>query len=476
MRVVRRQSRTKIWGVLVVLLLLGVVGTVSYGGWRQSVAPPRVTNTAPRFLGHQTTFPVAIRASRGHLTSVEVRLVQGGKTATIAKPDSMSLDRQVDLPVTVETSKLGFHEGAATIEVRARDDFWRPLKPDERPVATFPVTIDLTPPKVEILASTQYVSPGGVCLVAFRVEGAARSELTVGKLAVPSFAMGPPEKGARVALVPLAWDYAPGTPVAIRAEDEAGNVATRGIAFELKPRKFPRDRIEIRDSFLELKVPELLPQRPPSQPLLEGFLVINRDQRREAEAQKRKIGSKTAPEPLWEGPFVQPRNTKVFANFAETRTYYYQGREIDSQVHYGFDLASTKQSPVPAANRGVVAFTGALSIYGNAVVLDHGLGLQTLYGHLSSIEVKVGDKIAKGQELGRSGTTGLAIGDHIHYETLVNGISITPVEWWDAKWIRDRINLPLRTAGLPEIKGLEGGTASDGEPPRAPRPVRRRRA
>ena len=470
-----RQSRAKVWVLFVLLLLLIVVGSVSFLGWRQSVAGPSVASPAPRFLAHQTTFPVVIRPTRGYVASAEIRLVQAGKTVTIAKVDPAPRVPQLEIPVTVETSKLGFREGAATIEVRARDDFWRPLRLEERAIGNLPVTIDLTPPKVEILGSTQYVSPGGVCLVAFRVDGASRSELTIGKLAVPSFAMGPPEKGARVALVPLAWDYTPGTPVAIRAQDEAGNVATRGIAFELKPRKFPRDKIEIRDSFLELKVPELLPQRPPSQPLLDGFLVINRDQRKQAEEEKRKIGAKSAGEPLWEGPFVQPRNTKVFANFAETRTYFYQGREIDTQVHYGFDLASTKQSPVPAANRGVVAFAGPLTIYGNAVVLDHGLGLQTLYGHLSSIDVKVGDKVEKGQELGRSGTTGLAIGDHIHYETLVHGISITPVEWWDAKWIRDRINLPLKTAGLPEIKGLESGVAADGESPRAPARSRRHR-
>jgi murein DD-endopeptidase MepM/ murein hydrolase activator NlpD len=261
--------------------------------------------------------------------------------------------------------------------------------------------------------------------------------------------------------VVLPWDLAPGAPGAVRARDAAGNVTTRGVPFELKPREFPRDTIDVTNSFLQAKVPELLPQHPPSAPLIEGFLALNRDQRRQAEEEKRRIGAKTAGRPLWEGPFVQPRNTKVFANFAETRRYLYQGREIDTQVHFGYDLASTKQAPVPAANKGVVAFAGPLTIYGNTVVVDHGLGLQTLYAHMSSISVKVGDKINKGQELGRSGTTGLVLGDHLHYEALVHGFPVTPVEWWDAKWIRDRINLPLRTAGLPEIVGLDGGRVED---------------
>jgi murein DD-endopeptidase MepM/ murein hydrolase activator NlpD len=247
------------------------------------------------------------------------------------------------------------------------------------------------------------------------------------------------------------------------------------VPTELKPRAFPRDTITLTEAFLQAKVPELLPQRAPTQPLIDGFLVINRDQRREAEEAKFKISAKTADKPLWEGPFVQPRNTKVFSNFAETRTYVYQGRAVDTQVHVGFDLASTKQSPVPAANAGQVAFAGPLTIYGNTVIVDHGLGLQTLYAHLSTIDVKLGDAVTKGQELGRSGTTGLAVGDHLHFEVLVSGVSVTPIEWWDGKWIRDRVNKPLKAAGLPEIAGV--GEVPDEPAPRAtaPRPGRRRR-
>ena len=109
---------------------------------------------------------------------------------------------------------------------------------------------------------------------------------------------------------------------------------------------------------------------------------------------------------------------------------------------------------VPAANSGVVVFTGPLTIYGNTVIIDHGLGLQTLYAHLSSIDVKVGEQVTKGRVLGRTGATGLAMGDHLHFEVLVAGVSVTPLEWWDAKWIRDRINRPLKQAGLQEIPGV----------------------
>ncbi|HEU5320141.1 MAG TPA: M23 family metallopeptidase, partial [Methylomirabilota bacterium] len=384
------------------------------------------------------------------------------------------LGPRAELPVTVESAALGLKEGGATLEVWASDDLWRPLRPAARALASVPVTVDLTPPKLEVLAATRYVSPGGAALVAFRAPDAARAEVRVGTRTFPSFAYGPAERGARVALVALPHDFAPGTPLTVSAHDEAGNAATRGIPSELKPRKFPRDTIEVKDAFLQAKVAELLPQHPPGQPLVEGFLVINRDQRKQAEAEKLKVGGQTADRPLWEGAFVQPRNTKVFSNFAETRTYVYAGREIDTQVHYGYDLASTRQSPVPAANAGTVAFAGPLTIYGNAVIVDHGLGLQTLYAHLSTVAVTPGDKVERGHELGRTGATGLAVGDHLHFEVLVSGVSVTPLEWWDGKWIRDRINAPLRETGLPEIGGRGTASPAAGEPARAAAPRARR--
>jgi murein DD-endopeptidase MepM/ murein hydrolase activator NlpD len=468
------RSRFRFGFVLVLIVVLVVLVPIAYLAWRQTVPGVRASLGVPRAIGHAPAFTVSLQAARGGIARAEVRVVQGDRPVTVAKSDT-PLGGRAEFPVAFQAAAVGLREGPATVEVWARDDFWRPYRGAERPIASAPVTIDLTPPKLDVLSATRYVSPGGVQLVTFRVSDAERADVTVGGRAFPSFAYGAADKGARVALVALPYDYSTGTPVTVSARDEAGNVATRGVGGELKPRAFPRDTIKISETFLQAKVPELLPQRPPSQSLLDAFLVINRDQRKQAETVKHEIGAKTADTPLWEGPFVQPRNTKVFSNFAETRTYVYDGRTVDTQVHYGYDLASTKHSPVPSANAGVVAFAGPLTIYGNTVILDHGLGLQTLYAHLSSIEVKAGDKVAKGQALGRTGATGLAIGDHLHFEVLVSGVSVTPLEWWDAKWIRDRVNRPLKDAGLPEIAGLGALKDDDAAPASAPRAPRRRR-
>jgi murein DD-endopeptidase MepM/ murein hydrolase activator NlpD len=108
---------------------------------------------------------------------------------------------------------------------------------------------------------------------------------------------------------------------------------------------------------------------------------------------------------------------------------------VDKQVHLGIDIASTERDKVGAANRGKVVFADYLGIYGNMVILDHGLGVFSLYSHLSSIEAAKGAILEKGGVLGITGTTGMAGGDHLHFSMLVNGILVNPIEWWDDSWV-----------------------------------------
>ena len=100
-----------------------------------------------------------------------------------------------------------------------------------------------------------------------------------------------------------------------------------------------------------------------------------------------------------------------------------------------------------ASNRGVVLLPTYLGIYGNCVILDHGLGVQSLYAHLSTIDMKEGETVEKGQTIGRTGSTGLAGGDHLHFTMLVNGVAVNPVEMWDPHWMEDRVFRKIREAG-----------------------------
>ena len=467
--------------LLLPLVLAAVVAAaVGYLGWRQTVPRVQVEISPPlRFVGAQSAVTLTLRASKGRVESVEVRLVQGEGSVTAAQQSFPEASPpEPSLRATLDARALGLREGPATLEVYARDTFWRPLGSGTQPKLSLPVTVDLTPPSLEVVSSTRYVAQGGGGLAVLSSRDAARLGVLVGGILQPAFPAGPAEGGLAVAMFVLPWDLPPkDLAIVAFAQDEAGNTTLRPIPSEIKPRAFPSDTIEISQTLLTSKVPELLPQLAgrPEDELLAGFLKINRDQRREAEEGKRRIGATTRPVPLWDGPFSQAANTKVFANFAETRTYRYQGRAVDTQIHLGYDLASLKQAPVLAANSGAVVFTGPITIYGNTVVLDHGLGLQTLYAHLSSIGVKAGDAVQKGQELGRTGSTGLALGDHLHYEVLIHGVSVTPLEWWDGKWIRDHIHEPLSGAGLSLFPSQAAKSQPETPALRPPPPARKKR-
>ena len=106
--------------------------------------------------------------------------------------------------------------------------------------------------------------------------------------------------------------------------------------------------------------------------------------------------------------------------------------------------------PAEEGGGGKVLLAEWLGIYGNCVILDHGMGIGSLYAHLSVIDVKPGDSASKGQILGRSGMTGLAAGDHLHFTMLVGGRPVNPVEWWDPHWLEDRWLSKLRQFGAPQ--------------------------
>jgi murein DD-endopeptidase MepM/ murein hydrolase activator NlpD len=196
-------------------------------------------------------------------------------------------------------------------------------------------------------------------------------------------------------------------------------------------------------------VPEILAHspelglRPGSGDLVPEFVKINGDLRQLNADKIMALTKQTSPTRLWSSQFLPLGNAQVEASFADHRTYLYKGKEIDQQVHLGFDLAVTAAIPVAAENAGKVLLAEWLGIYGNCIILDHGMGVASLYGHLSSLDVKAGDTVTKGHILGRSGMTGLAGGDHLHFTMLVGGRAVNPVEWWDPHWIQDRIDRKL---------------------------------
>jgi murein DD-endopeptidase MepM/ murein hydrolase activator NlpD len=307
------------------------------------------------------------------------------------------------------------------------------------------------------VASTHhYVNQGGSEMIVYRVTPAdVESGVGVADLTYPGFpgsGAGLSDPEMRVAFFALLYSQKPDTPMELVARDVAGNDTRAQFDHRVFPKNFRASRIPLDDAFLSRVVPSILRSAPqlkaPSDDPLRAFLAINNDLRRQNNDAIAALAKKTEPRMLWEGAFERLGGSQVESSFADFRSYLYEGKEVDRQVHLGFDLAKTTNAPVTAANHGRVVFADELGIYGNTIVLDHGLGVQSLYAHLSSFAIGVGDEVKKGQTMGASGQTGLAGGDHLHFSMLVNGQFVNATEWWDAHWIEDRILRKLREAGL----------------------------
>jgi murein DD-endopeptidase MepM/ murein hydrolase activator NlpD len=328
-----------------------------------------------------------------------------------------------------------------------------------RSTAPRDVQVRLEQPSHAVLSTKHYINLGGSEMVVYRATPAdVESGVLVGDIKYPGY----PASGAKmdgvhitdpavkVAFIALRYDQDVNTPMYAYAKDEAGNTARADFDRLTFPKPFKKSRIPLDDKFLERVVPAILEttnEVNPQGTTLEKFLVLNGDLRRKNAEKIASFAATSAPEIFWGGAVFHPfTNTAVESAFADQRTYVYQGKEVDRQTHLGFDLARVTNSPIVSANRGKVVYAAPLGIYGNCVIVDHGMGVQSLYAHLSSIGVQAGQMVEKEQELGKSGMTGLAGGDHLHFTLLVNGQMVNPVEWWDAHWIQDRIIRKLREA------------------------------
>jgi murein DD-endopeptidase MepM/ murein hydrolase activator NlpD len=320
------------------------------------------------------------------------------------------------------------------------------------------LTVRLDPPRVSVLSLHHYINLGGAEFVVLRATPPdVQAGVRVGDAeyqAYPGTAVGLADPAVRVAFFALRHDQDVNATISAFARDEAGNQASTPVEHRPFPKAFVRSKIPIDQRFLDRVVPAIASETPDlkldtSSPdgLLQGFLAINGGLRQKNADTIRALAAKTAPQMLWREAFAQMGNTQVESRFADQRTYFFNDKEIDRQVHLGFDLASIQHAPVHASNTGVVIFANFLGIYGNCVIVDHGLGVQSLYAHLSLISVKEGDKVEKGAELGRTGVTGLAGGDHLHFTMLLQGTPVNPVEWWDGHWMQDRVIRKVREAG-----------------------------
>ncbi|HEX5042936.1 MAG TPA: M23 family metallopeptidase [Candidatus Polarisedimenticolaceae bacterium] len=437
--------------VLLILVLLGGLAFAALAAFRIGPAPTIAIQPGLKGIGRRTPVTVEVDAGGRGLRGVEVAVVQGNLRQVLATKSytpspawkvwgrSGQRDR-LQVEVGRETVK-GLKAGTATIEVAAeRPGAW--LRAPGRTTVTLDLPVRLNPPTLAPQSDAVYVAQGGSECVVYRVgESSVKDGVQAGEAFFPGYPLPGGGQGVKFVLFAVPYDLADVSQVRLTAEDEVGNRATAAFVHKFFPKRWHHSDIPLTDPFLQKVVPEIVSQSPDVEEkgsLLETYLAINRDLRKVNNAEIRGLAGKSRAQFLWSKPFLRMAAAPE-AGFADHRTYTYQGRSVDFQVHLGVDMADTQNVAVPSANDGVVVLARYLGIYGNTVVVDHGYGLMTLYGHLSSIGVKEGEQVKRAQELGRSGATGLAGGDHLHYSVLVDGTFVIPKEWWDPHWIQDRI-------------------------------------
>jgi len=459
-------GRGLVFVILAVIVLAGGYVAVPRFEWHR----PQIRITPDSDTIGLAPLEIEVTEQGAGLKSFSAVLIAGGTEHTLASEQYDQPVLQKKFTLALSSKLTGLKEGPAVLRVSARDRSWWNFFRGNETVIQKNLTIDITPPTLELLADDRYVNFGGVGVIVYKPSpDTTTTGIKIGNYFFPGYKGQIKEHpDYYIAFFAHPYNVAENEKASLIATDKAGNTREMRLVYELKNVKYKKSTIQISDDFMQQKVAPLLTDVAARQgSTKEIFIKVNKDLRKENEDKIRSITEKTTPAILWHGAFTQLSNSKVEANFADARTYVYNGEAIDTAYHLGYDLSVTKHYPAEAANSGVVAFVGNLGIYGNTVIIDHGLGLFTLYSHLSAIDVKVGDQIKQRQPIGHTGETGFAAGDHLHFGVYLHGLPVLPVEWWDQKWINDNVQ--------PKLEGSTGTPTEEAKDTKPTRKLARKR-
>jgi hypothetical protein len=436
--------------LLIILGFFAWLGTIMFEG----ESPAILLQPMPEFLSQPQEATLKVRDAKRGLRSIRVSLRQSSRDMTVLQdtfPFSGLLNtggvRHYEKKIVIDPVALKLAQGEVEFKVEAWDYSRRGGGDGNLSVLQHRMVVDTIPPSIRAVSRMHNVNVGGSGLVIYQTSAdSVESGLFVDDIFFPGF---PDPNNSREGIYQcyfaLPHDTKTHPRIRLWAKDKAGNTTETSFYYHVRKKTFRQDKLEISDRFIESLVAYFTHFYPmdPGKRSVDKFLKINNELREENEATIHALRHHAGAERLWQGPWLRQRNSATMARFADHRSYYYKGERVDEKFHLGVDLASLANSPVEASNHGRVIFADRLGIYGLAVVLDHGQGLSSLYGHLCEIHVTPGREVRKGEVLGLTGQTGLAGGDHLHFSILVNGIYVNPIEWWDNNWIEDNVNKKL---------------------------------
>ena len=435
--------------LIIILLFFGWFFTVVFEGEE----PVITLQPRPDFLIGGQKFGLKVSDMKRGLRNLRVYVLQEGRELTLLEekfPFEGLLNREgvheYEQEIFFDPLKLNLAQGRIDLTVKVWDYSRRRGGDGNMALAQHKMIVDTIPPALRAISRMHNVNRGGVCLIIYQTSSDTQeSGVFVDDYFFRGFPVdGESQKGAHVSYFALPHDSGMNPSIYLWAKDKAGNRSRISFYHHIRKKRFRKERINVTDKFLDRVLPYFsFYSLPAEQSNIEKYLKINNDLRKESDQKLFTLKDETNPMRLWEGPWLRLRNAANMSRFADRRIYHYKGKKIDEQVHLGIDLASLANSPVQAANYGRVIFANRNGIYGLTVVLDHGQGLASLYGHLSMIQVKLNQEVEKGQVIGFTGQTGLAGGDHLHFGVMAHGVQVNPIEWWDGHWIKDNITRKL---------------------------------
>ncbi|CAO0823144.1 M23 family metallopeptidase [Desulfarculales bacterium] len=443
--------------LLLALLAVVILGLLVVYSHLEGQAPEIILPSQPTHLGRLTILDLTVRDMGTGLAMLRMTAVQNGKEFKLFEKNYAAGSQWDSKGLTEASEKLeikaveqGMEQGPATLIIQLRDRAFRNWFHGNLSERQFQVVVDTLPPKVTVFSRTIHLNRGGVGLVVYKVNKPTPVHgVQVGKRFFQGVTPWPQDPLACMAYFAFADDEDKGAGIRVLVQDSSGNQAGSGLTMRLKWKEFKNDTISISDNFLEAVAPRFMAETPAAtQQPLDVFLWVNEELRRQNHNKILEVCTKPTTQQLWQGTFTRPQG-KPMAGFADRRTYVYKGLDVSRSAHLGVDLADLAMSPIKSIAAGKVVFAGPLGIYGNCVILDHGQGICSLYGHMSEISVRLGQMVLLEGVLGRSGATGLALGDHLHVSILVGGVFVNPTEWWDPHWIQDNVVLRFQEASLP---------------------------
>jgi len=442
--------------IIYYVTLIPLIVIIAFFAWFftvifESGKPSLSVDPLTEYLSKKQTFTVKASDMKRGLRALKVSLTHGGAEQTILEtkfPFEGMLNhggtRTFEKQFEIDTQSLHITQGTIELKVQAWDYSRRNGGDGNTTVILHNLIVDTIPPTIRPISQMHNVNQGGTGLVVYQTSSdAAESGVYVNDIFFKGYPASKNHNDNYAAYFAIPYNITSNPVIHLWAKDKAGNTATTSFTCIIKRIKFRSDDMNLNDAFLKKILPYFSEEIDPKASDIDNFLKVNRDLRKKNNEVFFDLMKNVSSDKLWEGSWLRLKDAAPMARYADHRRYLYNGRLVDEQDHLGQDLASLANSPVDAENSGKVIFAERNGIYGNAVVIDHGQGIASVYGHMSDLLVKKGQDVKKGEIIGHTGQTGLAGGDHLHISILVQGVFVNPIEWWDDHWIRDNVTSKL---------------------------------